>query len=203
MDKGEIKAVFFDIGNVLLQFDLKEILRKIAAVAGTRPLRVARLLWARDLVDGIERGEITASELYAIFESELGYKCEFGEFVNLWCDHFTLNKKSANLLRRAGERADTYLLSNTNRLHYEFIASRYAFPGYVKSAVLSYELGLRKPEAGIYEAALRTAGVRPEQAFFVDDLKENVEGAAKLGIRAVRFRSADILEAEMQALGII
>lgn len=53
--------------------------------------------------------------------------------------------------------------------------------------VLSCELGTRKPEPGIYRAALDGLEVEPGRAVFVDDLVEYLDGAAALGIRTVQI----------------
>jgi glucose-1-phosphatase len=101
------------------------------------------------------------------------------------------------------KKAPAYLLSNTNALHIEFLRARYAFPRHVRGAILSHELGLRKPDAAIYRAALKLSGTRPEETLFIDDLKENVAGAAKLGIRTIRFRGAADLKPRLAELGLL
>ena len=199
----EIKAVFFDIGNVLLRFDSKVIAAKIAWALRRHPLRVARHLWNRETVDAIERGKVSPDQIYRMFQSELDFKGSFAAFTRLWCDHFTLDRANFALLRRLGARRRVYLLSNTNALHYEFIRARYAFPKHIHGAVLSYELGLRKPEPAIYEAAVALAGVKPRECLFIDDLLENCEGARRYGLQAVHHPKGHDLRAELSALGLL
>ncbi|MBF6215266.1 HAD family phosphatase [Nocardia puris] len=52
-------------------------------------------------------------------------------------------------------------------------------------AVISAEVGIRKPSRRIYEIACTRLGVRPERAVMVDDLRQNLDGAARLGIAGV------------------
>ena len=197
-----IKAVFFDIGNVLLRFSNKRILRKFAWAVGRHPVKVARLVWKGRIVDRIERGEVTGEEIHALFVRELGYKGDFARFKTLWCDQFTLDRGSFAVLKSLSGRMPTYLLSNTNALHIEHIRARYAFPSLVKGAILSHEVRLRKPERGIYEAALRLSGTAPEESVFIDDLEENCEGARKAGLHAIRYRGAKDLRKRLEALGL-
>lgn len=205
MDKTPppLRAAFFDIGNVLVRFDVARVLRRIAAEVGRNPLGIARLVWKRRLVDGVERGEITAAELFRIFKDELGFSGDYARFLDLWCDNFSLDRKAASLMRRVAGAVPVYLLSNTNRPHYEYLRARYKFPAYARGAVLSYRLGLRKPEEAIYRKALERAGAAPEEALFVDDSAANVAAARRLGIRAVLFTGADALEAELRELGLL
>lgn len=197
-----IKAVFFDIGNVLLKFSSKRILRKFAWAVGRHPLKVARHIWKERIIDRIERGEVTGEEIHALFVSDLGYKGDFREFRDLWCDHFSLDRGSFAILKSLSGRVPTYLLSNTNALHIEHIKARYAFPGLVKGEILSHEHRLRKPERAIYEAALKLSGTSPEETVFIDDLEENCEGARKVGLHAIRYRGAKDLKKRLEALGL-
>ena len=54
----EIKVVFFDIGNVLLRFDIGKVLRQFSWAVRSYPLKVARMILTGTLSDGIERGQI-------------------------------------------------------------------------------------------------------------------------------------------------
>lgn len=198
-----VRAVFFDIGNVLLDYDVSAALKRFGWAVKRHPIKIAKLLWSRRIVEDVERGRLSGKELHAIFRDELGYPGDYRGFKELFCGPFKLNRKTAGLLKKVGQTRPAYLLSNTNRLHYDFIRSNYCFCGDVKGALLSYRLGLRKPEPAIYEAAAARAKIRPEEAFFVDDLAENVRAARKLGWQAVRYQGADHLEKELNRRGLL
>ena len=65
----------------------------------------------------------------------------------------------------------------------------------------SCELDLIKPEAAIYEHTLEKLDVQPEQALFLDDKMENVEGARQAGLHALLFRDAATLQSDLQREG--
>lgn len=197
-----VRAVFFDIGNVLLRFSSREVLKTIAWEVRGCPVKLAKYLWHSDIGERIERGELGGEQLYELFQKELGYKGTPAQFRLLWCDHFTLDRGSYALLKKTAKNVPTYLLSNTNAMHIDFIRERYEFPSVVRGAILSHELGLRKPDPAIYRAALKLSGTKPEETVFVDDLKPNVESAKKLGMLAIRFKNADDLRRRFETLGI-
>ncbi len=197
-----VKAVFFDIGNVLLRFSSRQVIARVAMAVKHHPLKLARYLWSSNIGERIERGEVGGDELYGIFQKELGFQGTFAQFRMLWCDHFTLDRGSYALLKRTTKRVPTYLLSNTNALHIDFIKERYEFPSLVRGAILSHEVGLRKPDPAIYRKALALSGTAAEETVFVDDLKPNVDAAAKLGLIAIRFKDAESLRARFDALGL-
>ena len=79
-----------------------------------------------------------------------------------------------------------FLLSNTNDLHIEYIKEQVPFYENFKDCFeqfyLSQEIGLRKPNANIYEFVLEMNSLKPSETLFIDDTKANTDTAAKLGI---------------------
>ncbi|MFF0281588.1 HAD family hydrolase [Rhodococcus aetherivorans] len=63
--------------------------------------------------------------------------------------------------------------------------------------VISAEIGIRKPSRGIYALACERLGVAPEQAVMVDDLQQNLDGAARIGIAGVLHTDADTTRLEL------
>lgn len=62
--------------------------------------------------------------------------------------------------------------------------------------------GLRKPDPEAFRAAIAHLGVAPRDLVFVDDRGANVEAARKLGLRAVQYRGAEQLAAELRGLDL-
>jgi putative hydrolase of the HAD superfamily len=201
-EKLVVRAAFFDVGNVLLRFSSRRVIAKIACAVKRHPLKLARYLLNSDVGERIERGELGGEGLYEIFQKELGYKGSFAQFRELWCDHFTLDRGSHAVFKASSERVPTYLLSNTNALHFDFIRKRYAFPHQARGLILSHEVGLRKPDPAIYRKALELSGTRAGETVFVDDLKANVQSARDLGMIAIQFRGAEDLRRRFEALGL-
>jgi putative hydrolase of the HAD superfamily len=56
--------------------------------------------------------------------------------------------------------------------------------------VISSEVGIRKPSRRIYAIACERLGIDPRQAVMVDDLQQNLDGAARLGIAGVLHTDA-------------
>jgi len=87
-------------------------------------------------------------------------------------------------LRLEGHRV--VILSNTNKLHCAFWPTQYPDVQHAADALyLSQELGMRKPEARIYQHVLEAEGVSADQAVFFDDNQQNIDAARALGIKSV------------------
>jgi HAD superfamily hydrolase (TIGR01509 family) len=62
---------------------------------------------------------------------------------------------------------------------------------------------LRKPDPAIYQAALDILGRPPERILFIDDRPENVDGAVKAGMKAIRFEGEDSIRKQLASLGVL
>ena len=65
----------------------------------------------------------------------------------------------------------------------------------------SAEVGLVKPDPGIYRHSLAGLGVEPEEALFVDDRESNIVGARAVGMFAIQFHSPAQLRDDLTKLG--
>ena len=110
---------------------------------------------------------------------------------------------SEQLIQSLANTADLWVISNTNNLHFEFLASRYPFLGCFKGYVLSHQVGALKPDARIFNAALERAGVEPREALFVDDQAANVAAARKLGIDAFQFAGPEQFVNELRQRNLL
>lgn len=68
--------------------------------------------------------------------------------------------------------------------------------------LLSCEIGLEKPDPGIYHFLIEKMQLPANQIIFIDDKKENIEAAEKIGLDAILFTSQEKLEKELKDRGI-
>ena len=66
--------------------------------------------------------------------------------------------------------------------------------------VLSYKVGVAKPESEIYELALRNLGVKPEEAVFIDDQERFVEAAKAVGMKGIYFQDFNQMKKDLEKL---
>lgn len=65
--------------------------------------------------------------------------------------------------------------------------------------VISSEVGIRKPSRRIYAIACERLGVAPEDALMIDDLQQNLDGAARLGIAGVLHTDAETTRRQLES----
>jgi glucose-1-phosphatase len=201
--------LYFDLGNVLLAFSHERMCQQMAAAAGVEPTVVRRALFESTGGPSVqwrfERGDLNALLVYEHFCEAVGGRPDMDALFAAGCDMFSAIEESAAIVERlaaAGHRLG--ILSNTNPIDWKFVSSG-GFPFLnecFEHAVLSFEERAMKPEAAIYEAAVRRASVPANEVFFTDDRPENVAGARAAGLDAVLFTGPENLRAELQRRGI-
>ena len=207
--KTDIKAVFFDLGKVLLQFDHNDIVRRLlsrTSLEGGRAEGLFRFLFdsKEGLCNRYDEGTISSGDFFHEIDTMFTLGMGYDEFAPLWNDIFTENTDVAGLMqqvRSAGR--PVYLLSNVNELHWKFVKGRFPALSRMDGWVLSCEVKSKKPAPAIYRAALDMAEAGPGETVFIDDLEENTAAAASCGIRGLTFRDAVTLEMELTELGLI
>jgi len=165
-----VRAFLFDIGNVLVDFDLDAL---AATVAGGDPEAMARLhaLRRHESLRQVETGAISDVEYFDRHVRPLVPALSYRDWVRAWRDNFTRNPDGAALfaeLRRAGR--PVYLLSNIAPFNAQAIEEK--FPGFFASSsgnFLSFDMGCVKPEPEAYLRALAGMKVAPEECLFLDE----------------------------------
>ncbi len=199
-----IEFVYFDLGNVLLNFDHGRMCRQIAAASGASEQRVGEVLFEEGLQAEIETGRLSTEEFLDVYCLRTNTKPDGEEMIRAVGDFFRLNKPVLPILASlAHSRRPLGILSNTCEIHWRHCGRRYpALLEMFDVFALSYEVGAMKPEAAIYRAAAGRAGVPPESIFFTDDQLQNVQAASAAGFDAVVFTSAAQLAAELRRRGV-
>jgi putative hydrolase of the HAD superfamily len=158
-------------------------------------------LAAANPVAALERGEIEVPHFEEQFAERLsvatGHPVVAAGLLQRMFDQFAHAPAMSALVlraRRAGLR--TGLLSNSWGNDYP----REGWDEMFDAIVISGEVGMRKPEPGIFAHALDLLGVEAAQTVFVDDLRVNVTAATDLGLVGVHHVSYDQTAMELEAL---
>jgi putative hydrolase of the HAD superfamily len=194
-----INFIYFDLGNVVLNFDNELACRQMARVAGVGLDRVRSAVFDSGLQERSERGLVSSQEFYEEFCRLTDTRPSYGALSEAGSDIFTLNCPVIPIvaqLRAAGHRLG--LLSNTCAAHWDYVQRVYKVIQYFETYVLSYEVGAMKPAAAIFERAASQARVRPEEIFFVDDRPEHVAGARACGWDAEVFTTPAKLAGDLR-----
>ncbi len=198
-----IKTVIFDLGKVIVPFDLKRGYAALQPHCTYGADEIQKRIAATDLVHRFEAGQVSPEAFVAQLSAQLGLSVSYDQFCDLWSAIFLPETIVPEpMLEGISARYRMLLLSNTNAIHWAMIHATYTAMAHFHDYVLSHEVGAMKPSPVIYEEAVRRAGCRPEECFFTDDMPAFVEGARQFGIDAVQFTGVERLQEELRARNI-
>lgn len=190
------KTLIFDFGGVLYNIDYYATTREFAKLSEKPELfNNMSQIKILDLPSEFEKGNISEKEFREFLRNEyhLNGSDEMLDFA--WNAMLLgLKQESYSFIKSLKDKYQLILLSNTNSIHYYcFIEECKDLLGLFDQIVLSYKIGMRKPDAEIYNYTLQKAGCLPNEAIFFDDAIPNIIGAKNTGIDVLHFDTGTAL----------
>ena len=199
-----LKAVVFDLGGVLIDWDPRYLYRKLLddeAAVEEFLATVCTPAWnaeqdrgrpfAEGVAELVERHPVHAAAITAYHErwpEMLGGAA--GGTVEVLAE-----------LRAAG--VPVYALTNWSAETFGIARERFEFLEWFDGVLVSGEERMIKPDPAIFRLLLDRFGLDPGATFYIDDSPANVAAADRLGFDAVRFTSPAQLRRDLEARGLL
>jgi putative hydrolase of the HAD superfamily len=206
-----IETLIFDLGGVLAHVDGRPLVVELARLSGRPEVQIYAALeqGMQGILLEYERGRSNVVEVHRWALDALGLTPErypVAHFSRHWCEAIHPDTEMQALFRRccASPRLRTCVLSNTNDLHWNWVAERHDLLQHAAVTLTSFETGFYKPEPEIYTLALERFGVAdPRAALFIDDREENVAAARQAGMeRSFVHEGYEATRARLLQLGV-
>ncbi len=196
------KVLLFDLGGVLVDF---AGFRDLPAVVGTALKSGARKRYLEcPVVRAYETGEISSDVFAEKFIEQWDVQLMPAEFLALFRSLIQgFFPAAETMLQQLSRQYRLAALSNSNAIHWEYMESVHGVFQHFERAISSHQVGLHKPDSGIYQYALDRLNVSAGEVFFFDDTPVNVEAARKIGIQAWHTEGIGALQSKLQQLGIL
>ncbi|MFC3197042.1 HAD family hydrolase [Parapedobacter deserti] len=199
-----ITAIILDYGNVLFDIDFLRLrqsfmdlgIKNVDSFYGHRA--------QHDLFDAFDKGAITAAAFRDGIRKAADNPRLSDEAIDTAWNSLLIGVRPGHhdLLCELKKRYRTFLLSNNNDIHYQWIMSylkrEFGLEGnaaFFEKDYYSHLLGMRKPDREIFEFVLDTHDLIPTQTLFVDDSPQHIDTARRLGIQAHLLEPGDTLDA--------
>ena len=205
MTDHPIKAIIFDLGGVLLDWDPRHVYRD---VFGGDEAAVESFLSEIDFY-GWNQHQDAGRTFDDAAEALCAQHPRWCEQIRIYGQRYVhsfggaLEPTVAILRQLKAAGWPLYALSNFPPGKFDETRARFDFLNLFDDTVISGEVKLTKPDPRIYKLALERTGRRAEQCVFIDDVPVNVAAAASLGIDAIRFETAEQLSGELRRRGIL
>ncbi len=192
-----VKLFVFDLGNVILPFEHRQIAQKlheVSMVAGRfSPDEIFRYMFDMEngLINAYEEGSMASLDFFMRLKERYKLDIDFEEFKDIWNPIFREDPEVNDIIIYLKNRGyPLFLLSNTNELHFTYITELYPIVHLMDEWILSFEIGAKKPKQRIYDEIFKRTDVKRNEVLFIDDIKRFVEVAKDFGLQATVFKNA-------------
>ena len=176
-----IKNIIFDIGNVILQFDIKEVIPNFTKKESEKQFIINNIINSPEWLQYslIDTGFISREQAIEIVEDRTNHINDelIEKFWYRYNDYSFINDNVIDIIKELKEKDyKIYLLSNINSHTYNHIKDNKLF-NLVDGYVFSYIEHQVKPYVGIYNTLLERYKLIPRECLFIDDNIKNIKTA--------------------------
>lgn len=196
-----LRAVIFDFGLVLSSPPVPAAWAQMLEIAGLSPEIFDAHYWKYRL--DYDRGTLNGRTYWQSIARDAGLSLTpvqvstlIEQDILLWATVDPIMLDWATRVKAAGFK--TAILSNMGRELLAHMRENFEWLRGFHHLTWSCELNTVKPEPKIYRHTLKNLNVQPTEALFLDDKPENVEGARAIGMRALLFRNAAMLQRDLE-----
>ena len=188
---NNISAIIFDLGEVIIDVDTSKTVSAFKALATIDDFNLFSFSHQAAFFSQFEMGLISEDEFRANLRSSLKTNAS-DETLNVAWNKMLgdLPQEKLNILQRLKSDYQTFALSNTNTIHIRFINDflhhqkpQDKLDNYFHHAYYSHDLKARKPNEIAYTKVMALENLVPQQTLMIDDRLENLEAAARVGMR--------------------
>lgn len=190
-----IKNIVFDFGGIIVDLDKRKCIDALNAIGAQEIPSYVDECRQTDMFLELELGTIGTDEFCdEIRRHAPGCTATNHEICEAWGELLTgIPVERLQRIERLHERYNTFLLSNSNPVHWGKSVERF-FPKaghapeyYFDKMFISYKMGMAKPDPRIFQTMLEEAGIAAEETLFIDDSMANCKAAEALGIRTLHL----------------
>lgn len=200
--RENIKNLIFDLGGVILDLSVDATLESFSKLARMSKQQVIRIFHESPGFNEYEKGRMDNMAFREYLKKVYTLNAVDHEIDTSWNEMLRgIPVSKLELLKRLKKEYRVYLLSNTNDIHLSYIndvmlpriTGETSLDHYFHKAYYSHLMGMRKPDAEIFEFVLNDNKLVPEQTLFLDDNALNVAGAKAVGIKAIHVTTPDLM----------
>lgn len=195
--------VIFDMDDVLCHYQLGKRLRYLANLADTTARDVRAAVWDSGFEDAADSGGYSDPEEYLKeFAKRLGYPISREQWLEARKLSMTPIAETLALAEAIKRQATIAIYTNNGPLvkeHLEVLLPEAA--AIFDLRFCSYEFGTKKPDPQSFTRLVNLLGRKPEDCWFIDDKRSNVQGARLAGLTGHHFRHAEDLITDARQLG--
>ncbi|MDO4466710.1 MAG: HAD family phosphatase [Bacillota bacterium] len=193
-----IRNVIFDLGNVLVRFNLNDVLKDL-----TEDEKVKEELFGFYFQSGLwhqyDQGLFSQKEMIQMgIQKFPDYADMITQFMHRWSEYVLPISSSMEVLKSVSQEKNCYILSNIPEDCYQFVQEKTPIFSYVQGGIYSYQEKRIKPDLELYRILLQRYALEANESLFIDDRIENIEAANQLGFQTIHLTDVGKLKEEIE-----
>ena len=208
---SEIKNIIFDLGGVIINLGIPKTISEFNKLSSKPFESIYTQLQQTTIFDLFDKGHISENDFFEELKKSLDKPVTDTQLLDAWnamlLDYPIHRLHMLNTLK---QRYRIFLLSNTNETHItRFEEDLYQQHGYKNLAPFfekvyySCRIGMRKPDAEIFEFVLQDNQLNASETIFIDDSPQHVQGALKTGINAHLLEKNNDVQSLIEQLNLL
>ncbi|MEC9296196.1 MAG: HAD family phosphatase [SAR324 cluster bacterium] len=198
------KAVVFDLGNVLIDWNPRYLYSKIF------PTETEVEWFLENICDEEWNAKHDAGQPFSTGIAELSslhpqFSAQISNWYGRWEEMLggQLDDTVEILAELKKKQVPLFILSNWSAETYPIAEATYDFLHWFDGKIISGEIGKIKPDPDIYKLLIETYDLIPDNTVFIDDKLANVKAAEDSGIHGIHFHNAALLRNELAKLKLL
>jgi HAD superfamily hydrolase (TIGR01509 family) len=194
-----IKNIVFDLGGVIMNLDVPKTIEAFRELGIDNIVNDTGHTYQHSFFYELEIGKISEDEflesLFNLSDQEPTNQQITAAWNTMILD---MPKERIDFLNNLKTKYNLFLLSNTNSIHQKKYLDDFkehyktSFNKIFKKAYYSHEIGIRKPDAAVFNFILNDSSLKAEETLFVDDALSNIESAQNAGIQIYHLQNYNV-----------
>ncbi|MFZ2025728.1 MAG: HAD family phosphatase [Microgenomates group bacterium] len=206
MDQGtymeNIKWILFDVGGVIVQLILKKAEGYTFKSRYFTQKDLEGFFYTKDYANYM-LGLISHEQFIERYLHKKKMDLSVDELNEIVKEDIIPMEGMEPLIQKLAQKYKIALATNEGKVLTKFKVEKSGIMQHLSKVVPSYLLREIKPHEAFFRKTLDVLHAKPEECIFIDDMKENIDGAGKVGIKSILFTSVPQLEADLTALHLL
>ncbi|MDP1833452.1 MAG: HAD family phosphatase [Candidatus Moranbacteria bacterium] len=183
-----IKAIFFDLGNVLVKEGFASGIREYEKDNSLAPGSLYAAMRDFPYWKDFTLGKISEKEYFDEVNRGFNGGLDVNRLREVVLGGFVQNTELVDHIRALKKKYKIGVISNNPKEWFGYFSDNFGWNGIFDIIAVSGDLHIRKPAKEIFDYALAQAGISGEEAIYVDDRPDRVEGAVLARMKVVIFK---------------
>ncbi|MBU1199663.1 MAG: HAD-IA family hydrolase [Nanoarchaeota archaeon] len=194
-----IKAIIFDIGGVVYTGNMDDFLNQCDSLLEV-PNGSFKSLFNK-YKDALILGDKSLFDLYFEISKEVSENKYKEKLQQAWLSTMVINKELFELINKLKSKLRIGCLSNSTDFDIfmdKILGTDKIFDPYINSC----KIRMKKPDKKIFEFTLKELNIEANECVFIDDKKQFLESARKMGFKVIHYDGNKQLKEKLKVIGI-